>query len=121
MTVGEAISRVDRLKYNAFSLEEKQRWLGQLEAMLKSHILDTHAPGLSYTPIDANSPAATPLLAPEPYDAMYVHWLEAQMDLYTGELPRYNATILLFNTQYGAFESWYNRHFAPLDRGTWRC
>lgn len=121
MTVGEAISRVDRLKYNAFSLAEKQRWLGQLEAQLKANILDTHAPGLSYTPIDTNTPADTPLLAPEPFDAMYIHYLEAQMDLYTGELQRYNATILLFNTQYTAFESWYNRRYPPLSRGTWRC
>ena len=48
MTLGEAIDRVDRLRCNAFSREEKAAWLARLEWMLKRNILDTHEGGLSF-------------------------------------------------------------------------
>ena len=51
---------------------------------------------------------------------MYLKWLEAQIDLYSGELERYNASISLFNTEYAAFESWYNRSFSPKGAGSFR-
>lgn len=121
MTIGEAISRVDRLKYNVFSLGEKQQWLGELEAMLKRQILDTHGPGLSYTPIGDTTPPETELLAPEPFDTLYIQWLEARIDLYNGETERYNASIMLFNHQLAAFARWYHRSFPPKDSGGWQC
>jgi len=120
MTIAQAISRVDRLKYNAYSLEEKRSWLGALEWLLKRNILDTHEGGLSFCPIGPDTPADTRLLAPEPFDELYPKWLEAQIDLYNGETERYNASILLFNAAYLAFESWYHRTYPPRGAGTWR-
>ena len=48
---------------------------------------------------------------------MYLHWLQAQIDLHSGEPERYNASISVFNTEYTAFESWYNRSYPPKGAG----
>ena len=120
MTAYDAISRVDRLKYNVFSQAEKLRWLGKLEGMLKTNILDTHEGDWRFTPVSEDSPVDTPLLLQKPFDEMYIKWLEAQIDLYNGETERYNASISLFNTEYAAFESWFNRRYTPRSAGSWQ-
>ena len=116
MTLGDIIDRADRLRYNAFSREEKLGWLLQLEHTVKRNILDTHEGGLP-----CSQPAEdAPTLAPEGFAEMYLKWPEAQIDLYSGELERYNASISLFNTEYAAFESWYNRTYSPKGAGSFR-
>ena len=113
MTLGEAIDRVDYLRYNAFTREEKAAWLAQLERMLKRNILDTHEEGIPFQEPGED----TPLTAPESFDMMYLRWLEAQIDFASGELERYNASVSLFNAEYAAFESWYNRSYPPKGAG----
>ena len=113
MPLGAAIDRVDRLRYNAFSREEKTQWLARLEWMLQRNILDTHEGGLSFREPEEDAP----LTAPEGFEGLYLSWLEAQIDLHSGELERYNASISLFNTEYAAFESWYNRTYPPKGAG----
>ena len=120
MTIAEAIDRVDRLKYNAYSLQEKREWLRKVEWMIKWNILDTHGPGLPFRDLNPDSPANQELIAPAPFDELYVKWLEAQIDLYNGEAERYNGSIALFNREFEAFESWYNRSYVPVNRGTWK-
>lgn len=120
MTIAEAIDRVDRLKYNAYSLQEKREWLRKAEWMIKWNILDNHEPGLPFRDLNPGSPATQELIAPAPFDELYIKWLEAQIDLYNGEAERYNGSIALFNREFSAFESWYNRSYAPLNRGTWK-
>ena len=118
MTVDQAIDRVDRLKCNAYTLREKREWLAQLEGRIRTEILDTHGPGLPL-----REPAAEGdwvLTAPAPFEGLYIRWLEAQIDLYNGEPERYNGSVALFNAEYRAFESWYNRNFTPANAGGWR-
>ena len=91
MTVDEAIDRVDRLKCNAYTLREEAAWEGSRE-----------------------------LTAPDSFGGLYLRWLEAQIDLYNGEPERYNGSIALFNAEFHAFESWYNRTFLPKNGGDWR-
>ena len=120
MTIAQAIDRVDRLKCNAYTLKEKREWLGQLEQLLRRNILETHEPGIPFRELTESSPGSQELTAPAPFDAMYIRWLEAQIDLYNGEPERYNGSIDLFNAEFAAFESWYNRSFAPLNSGDWK-
>ena len=113
MTMRDVIDRADYLCCNAFSREEKAGWLARLEWMLKRNILDTHEGGLTFQEPGED----TPLTAPEGFEGMYLHWLQAQIDLHSGEPERYNASISVFNTEYTAFESWYNRSYPPKGAG----
>ena len=116
MTLGTAIDRVDRLCCNAFSREEKLLWLARLERLVKTNILDTHEGGLPFREPGPD----TYLTAPEPFEGMYMSWLEAQIHLHSGEVERYNAAIRLFNSEYEAFECWYNRTYPPKSAGRFR-
>ena len=119
MTVDQAIDRVDRLKCNAYTLREKREWLAQVEGLIQRNILQTHGPGLPLREV-GELEGGWELTAPAPFDALYIRWLEAQIDLCKGEPERYNGSVALFNAEYNAFESWYNRNFLPKSGGGWR-
>ena len=119
MTVDQAIDRVDRLRCNAYTQREKREWLAQVEGLIRRNILQTHEEGLPIREEGALE-GGWELTAPAPFDGLYIRWLEAQIDLYNGEPERYNGSVALFNAEYNAFESWYNRNFRPRNAGGWR-
>lgn len=65
---------------------------------------------------DDSTSLDTVLIAPAPYDDLYIKWLEAQIDYTNGEYGKYNNSKLAFNTAYTAYESWYNRNHMPLGK-----
>lgn len=119
MTIGEAITRTDALYFNTFSDQEKVAWLSKIDWMIKRHIIDTHegAEETVFTGYDSDTDMNTQLLAPQPYDEMYITWLQAQMELTLKEKQNYNASIVTFNSEYEAFENYYNRTHMPLGGG----
>ena len=120
MTIHNAITRTDILKYNTYEPAEKIAWLSKLDWMIKKNIIDTHecAADVSFKGYDADTDTKTELLAPAPYDEVYLRWLEAQIDLANGEIDKYNASITMFNAEYEAFENYYNRNHMPLSAGS---
>lgn len=119
MTIGGAIARVDNLKYNTYTNADKIAWLSKLDNMIKRNIIDTHdgADQIIFDGYTEDTDPDTELLASEPYDAMYLRWLEAQIDYTNGEYDKYNASILLFNTEYEAFNAFYTRTHMPKCAG----
>lgn len=120
MTIQDAITRTDTLKFNTYELADKINWLSKLDWMLKRLVIDTHegAKDNAFCGYTADTDTSTELLAPAPYDEMYLRWLEAQIDLANGEIDKYNASIMLFNTEYEAYENYYNRTHMPLSAGS---
>ena len=119
MTIIEAISKIDSLKYNTYSQEDKVDWLSRLDWMVKRQIIDTHegAEAVSFTGYDENTDLHTVLLIPAPFDEVYLRWLEAQIDYANGETDKFNASIIMYNTAYEAFEDYYNRNHMPVKKG----
>ena len=119
MKIIEAINRLDALKFNTYNQDDKVEWLSRLDSMVKKDIIDTHegAEDVIFTGYDENTNLQTELLVPAPYDEMYLRWLEAQIDYHNGEYDKYNNAIIMFNTAYEAYQSFYIRHHMPLNRG----
>ena len=115
MTIIEAINRLDDQKYNTYSQTEKVAWLSRLDAMVKRLIIDAHegSEEVSFDSYDAQTDLHTVLLVPEPFDEMYLRWMEAQIDYTNAEYDRYNNSIDLFNRAYKAFENDYTRNHMP--------
>lgn len=110
MTIMEAIGRVDELKPNAWSQAEKVRWLSEVDARIRTLIMDGRE-GV-FTPVYSYDPEydlGSELLAPPPFDSMYLRWLEAQIDYHNEELDGYNAAMELFDAAFEAYRNWYNR------------
>ena len=120
MKLSDAIAKIDELKPNVYSWDTKVDWLSKLELMVKSDIILTHEGAEDYKDFPGYDPdfdANTELIAPPPYDSMYVRWLEAQIDLTNGEYDRYNVSITMYNTEWQAFADSYNRTHMPVSHG----
>lgn len=118
MTISEAIKQIDALKFNTYTQSEKVNWLSVIDGIIKREVIDTHEGGedIVFEGYNENTPTDTELLAPAPYDDLYIKWLESQIDYTNGEYGKYNNSKLAYNTAYTAFESWYNRQHMPLGK-----
>lgn len=118
MTIAEAISKVDALKPNTYSEEDKIGWLSTLDARVMTQIIDAHE---NNDPIDFYGYEGlgdqAELLVEAPYDEMYLRWLEAQIDYHNSEERRYNNSITLFNNIYAAYKRYYTRTHMPMSHG----
>lgn len=116
MTILEAIKIVDGLKFNTYTTAEKVAWLSRLDSMVKRMIIDTHEgwENVSFSGYDDKTPMDTELLVPEPFDEMYLRWLEAQIDYANGEYDKYNNSMLMYKAAYDGYANYYNRNNMPL-------
>ena len=119
MTIAEVISKVDALKPNTYTPEDKVEWLSTLDARVKSQIIDTHEcdhPIYFYS-YDSIHDQETELLVPAPSDEMYLRWLEAMIDYHNSDDDRYNNAIILFNNAYEGYKKDYTRNHMPISKG----
>lgn len=118
MKIIDAINRIDSLKHNTYTNGDKVAWLSRLDSMVKKLIIDTHegADEVTFTGYDDSTDLQTELLIPEPFDEVYLRWLEAQIDYHNGEYGKYNNAILMYNTAYEAYQNFYNRTHMPLGK-----
>ena len=119
MTIREAISRLDALIFNTYTNDDKVRWLSCLDMTVKQQIIDTHEGGQNivfegYTP---QTPETTVLLAPAPFDEVYLRWMEAQIHYHNGEFDKYNAAIIMYNAAFDSYASSYNKLHMPIRKG----
>ena len=121
MTIIEAIDRVNLLKPNTYSLQEKVKWLSTLDGTVKLEIIDTHEGGEEavFAGYDESTPVDTPLMIPPPYDEVYLFWLEAKIDYWNGEYTRYNNSIAMFNAAYADYQEYYHATHRPRGGRGW--
>ena len=115
MKIIEAINRIDSLKHNTYSNNEKLAWLSRMDSMVKRLIIDTHEDGedITFTGYDDRTDLNTELLVPAPFDEIYLRWLEAQIDYTNGEYDKYNNAILMYQAAYDGYANYYNRNHMP--------
>ena len=120
MTIAEVISKVDSLKPNTYTPEDKVDWLSNLDARVKTQIIDAHEGGenIVFNGYDSLADQDTVLLVPAPYDEMYIRWLEAQIDYHNSDDDRYNNAIILFNNAYEGYKKHYTRTHMPISKGS---
>lgn len=113
MKLLEAIAEFDARQYNTVEHDQKVKWLSQVDQRIFSQIISTHQDS-AVTEFHGYTEEDTQLLAPEPYSAMYIWWLEAQTHLLNKEYDEYNNAILLYNKEYEDYARWYTRNHLPL-------
>lgn len=119
MKIMEAINRLDALKFNTYTQEDKVDWLSRLDIMVKKQVIDNYdgADSVSFQGYTTDTPMDTVLLVPSPHDEMYLRWMEAQIDYHNGEYDKYNNAIILFKAAFEDFTAYYNRTHMPVSRG----
>ena len=146
MTIDEAIERCDRMKPNAYSRADKIRWLSELDGRVLRDIVQTHEwkqpgtgetdtvvgetpqdkgtegghkpgeAGIWFIGYDENTPGGTALLAPSPYEDIYINYLFMQIDFNNADFTRYNNSAAMFQAVYSDFADAYNRAYIPLQK-----
>lgn len=126
MTIIEAITHIDTVKPNSYGQTEKIKWLSELDGVIKAEIIDTHercsneeccGEDKAFSGYTDNTELTTKLLVPAPYDKLYTHYLEMQIDYANNEYGKYNNSMVMYNTAYTAFEKYYNREHKPKSSG----
>lgn len=121
MTIQAAIDRIDEMKPNVFTDEQKIAWLSEVDAYVFKEILLTHEgmpQGLTFVGYDQDTELDTVLLAPEPYHGIYEHYLAAQMDNKNREMGEYAKSMAAFNAAWQTYADYYNRTHKPIARVT---
>ena len=116
MTNIQAILKADECKRNTIDAEVKCAWLTEVDQTIYHHILATHEGELPVFPQYALNEEKE-LLAPPPYDALYVKYIIMKIDEVTQELAKYNRSAALFAEAYQSYADWYNRTHMPVQRG----
>lgn len=111
MTAWDAVRWVDDKQHNVYSLEDKLTWLTQTEQMAAQL---RQRCGLA-SEIPALEPE-TELSIPEPFDQLYLRWLEAQIDYANQEYLRYNNAMALFSGLWQDYANFVRRNAAAGGR-----
>lgn len=124
MTAGEAIKMADeRRPNNSFSDEMKQLWLRQADSGLRRSVVERGDTGGDFEGRGADIlweeglEYDTPLLADGAAEALYPHWLAAQMDLALGETARAANELQLYTSYVQEFAAWVRRNYMPVGGG----
>ena len=111
MTVKEVIEKVDGLRRNnAFTIEDKMRWLNQCEAKIQLDCLLMPRVGVTY---DYIVDADEKLIAKPPFDELYIHYVCAKIDEALGEMAMYNDTVKLYDDVQRDFQRWLIKEYDP--------
>lgn len=137
MNIQECINRVDSVKPNQYSIEDKVRWLSYLDGSIQREIFDRYEQppeeketqiviiynseeseeGISEEPTEFTgySPddLSVTLLVPFPYDELYVAYLKAKIDEENGETARYNNSAATFNGMLQDYQKAYHKEHMP--------
>ena len=119
MTIQKALDLADQLKPNMMSAPVKIAFLSEIDQMIWTELVMTHA----HTDAEETKPAydtdtdpGTELLIPEPYDMLYVYWLMARIDHLNQEIDKYNNDRALFDNAYEQASDWYTRTHMPIQK-----
>ncbi len=113
MKLGEALARVDGMKPNGYTAEEKVRWLSELDGVLWNEAgkaAGLPKPALPYC-WDRDAELELPVAAE--YADLYVKYLFAQIDFHNGDFSRYNASAALYQAGYESYTAYLRREKPP--------
>ena len=99
MRIFEAIDQADELKPNDFTQDQKIQWLAALDFRLYTELLLQYADPLpDFTIYTSDTELTKKLLVPPPFDELYPLYLIMRMELFNGEVNRYNNARLVYQS-----------------------
>lgn len=102
MTAGQVLTQVDSLLPNAYTREEKLRWLLQAEGTLIREVL---RPVDRETSVPEKLEESTVLTAGTPYDGLYGLYVQAQIHYADGDTVRCGNAMNLWNRTAAAMQA----------------
>ena len=117
MNIKECIDIVDNIKPNQYTIKDKVMWLSFIEQIIINDVLKTHE-GYDGRYDDfsgyTEDKISVTLIAPSPYDRLYIEYLKMMIDKENGEVARYNNSAASYNTHMMEYKKHYNKTHMPL-------
>lgn len=108
MTADSIISRVDEIKPNSFTQEQKLDFISELDSHLFDDIIKPYNPDATefvpYTSVSQD------VIASDRYKDMYVFYIEAKIDFNNKENTDFNNDMVMYNNAYMEFNKAYIRN-----------
>lgn len=111
--IKEVIKRVDGIKPNAFTEEQKVAWLALLEGKLAADVFLMSIDDIRQLKYTYPDNMETELIVSFPHEDIYEHFLEAQIDYANGEYDKYQNSMALYNASYDSFVTWFFSTYDP--------
>ena len=125
MTAGEALERAESLRPGSrIPRETRQQWLREVDGMLRNrYFAKSQTDAYETVGADRNWENGlrdeTVLLAPEPFDALYPHYLCGRIDAALGENDRYAGEQVQYNSILAELAAWLRRTYPPRPGTQW--
>ena len=104
----EVLSKVDNIKPNGYSDEQKTAWVNKVEGMVQVEIMELlEADVIIY---DWSTDAEMELLVKHPYSDIYEYYVLAMIDFMNGDVASYQNSMMMFNMTYEEYGKWYKRN-----------
>lgn len=105
MTANKVIERVDALRPNPYSEEQKLGWINNLEEMVQRLVVQSDEISTLSYPEDMDKE----LIISAPFDNLYQMYLESMIDYYNREYGNYNNSVVMFETRFAEYKKAYIR------------
>ena len=116
MTIQTILDKIDEMKANTVPAHDKIAWLSELDAKVYREVYMTHEgmpAGIVFEGYDMGTDPSTPLLIPDGYSDVYVHYLSAEIDNVQRETGEYTKNKIRFNNSWQTFCDYWARTHMP--------
>lgn len=98
MKIHDAIARLDRVRPNVVPTDVKIGWISTVDSYIFNEIMAGRegAPITTFYPYTEDDMNKT-LLAPSPYDELYIYKMEAELYYEEREITKYASSMALYN------------------------
>ncbi len=115
MTVSECVSMADKMRPNDLTAADKYNFVSEAEAKVQKEIMLLRSP--ECVKYQAPGDADIELLAPAPWDMLYMHYTALMIDFTLEDYDKYNNDLAAFNEVYTAYMAHFAETFRPADGG----
>lgn len=114
MNITEIITSVDELRPNGYDVDQKIRWLSEIEGMIVDEILNmAEGNDIVFDGYHYEYDAEKETMLPDRFTDIYIHYLKAKIEMNDDELTQYNKEVAVYQSAYNQFASWYRRNHMP--------
>ena len=114
MTYLECIQYIDSIEPNAYTTDDKCRWLREVEGKVYTELFLQQPVGFSVSRM--SEILGYELAIPAPYNKIYPQYLRAMIHYADAEPDRYNMDIQLFNQSWSECVRWFGQDYDVSDR-----
>ncbi len=105
MTLIEAVTNLDIQKNNPCSMDQKIRWLSELDVLTRRLLFGDD----QFVGYDQNTKPEIVLQIPAPFDDTYGFYLESRVDYANGDFTRFNNANAMFRAAWQRYADYCNR------------